>query len=184
MQAHPAIVHAIQKHEGDSATVHFYTSEPFVRSSAGKAYFTKIGNPAEKEQFVGEAESLKAMHTAAPGLAPQLIECGIIDNHLAEHKSEVGKPYFVSEYKSMTALTDASAKRLAERIVTEMHQFKSTMGFGFGVPTFCGKTKQDNGWHNSWQDCFDSLLGGLLDKLEARGGFDNLCEKGKQVRQK
>lgn len=184
MRVHPAIVRAIVQHEKDSCNVEFHPSEPHVRSSSGKAYFTKIGLAAEKDQFVAEAECLKAMHTAAPGLAPRLIDCGSIGEETAEHSSEVGKVFFVSEYKDIGSLTDESAKRLAKRLASEMHQYKSTMGFGFGVPTFCGRTKQDNGWCDSWEECFDKLLGGLLDKLNARGGHGELCDKGEKIRQR
>lgn len=183
MQVHPVLARAIKRHE-DDGNIEFRTSEPFVRSSNGKAYFTKIGSTSEQEQFVGEAEALKAMHTAAPGLAPKLIECGVIDQETAEYERDVGRPYFVSEYKNMGPLTDTSAKKLAQRLAEEMHQYKSTNGFGFAVPTFCGRTKQDNGWHNSWEECYDALIGGLLAKLEASGGYAELCKKGEQVRRR
>lgn len=181
MRVHPVIARAIQRHE-PGATVEFHTSEPFVRSSTGKAYFTKVGSRSEREQFDGEAECLKAMDTAAPGLAPKLIECGVVDEETAEYDADVGKPYFVSEYKKMSALTETSAKKLAKRIATELHTYKGTKGFGFEVPTFCGRTKQDNGWYDTWEACYDALIGGLLSKLEAQGGYEALCKKGEQVR--
>lgn len=43
-----------------------------VESSSGKIYFTKVGSPKELEQYAGEVESLKAIESAAPGLAPPL----------------------------------------------------------------------------------------------------------------
>lgn len=176
---HRVILQAIQRQEPD-ATVQQRSS--YVQSSSGKAYFAKIGSSHEEEQFVGEAEALKAMHTAAPGIAPRLIECGIIGREMAERDADVGRPYFVSEYKNMSSLTNASAERLAKRLATEMHVYKSTQGFGFAVPTFCGRTKQDNGWYDSWEACYDALIGGLLDKLERKGGYEELCRKGKQVK--
>jgi protein-ribulosamine 3-kinase len=183
MRVHPAIARAIERHE-PGVTVTFHTTMPFVRSSSGKGYFTKIGSVSEKDQFVGEAEALKAMHIAAPGIAPQLIECGFVDEETAEHQLDAGRPYFVSEYKNIGALTDTSAKKLAERLATEMHNYKSTMGFGFAVPTFCGRTKQDNGWFDSWEQCYDALIGGLLSKLKAAGGHDELCRKGEQIQKR
>ncbi|KAI0697545.1 fructosamine kinase PKL/CAK/FruK [Cytidiella melzeri] len=183
MHAHPVLTRAIVRNDGE-ATVSFHTTEPHVRSSSGKGYFTKIGLAYEKEQFIGEAETLRAMHKAAPGLAPRLIECGIIDEEVAEHQSDVGKPYFVSEYKSLGPLTDASAKKLAKRLATEMHQYKSTQGFGFAVPTYCGKTRQENGWHETWEQCYDAMIGGLLTKLAADGAYSELCAKGKLIRKR
>ncbi|THH02579.1 hypothetical protein EW026_g323 [Hermanssonia centrifuga] len=179
MQIHPAILRAIQKHEpGAALTSH--TSQPNVSSSTGKSYFTKVGSANEQEQFIAEAESLKAIHLAAPGLAPKVIECSIIDEEMAEHDTDIGEPIFVSEYKNISSLTDASAKALAKRIATELHEYKSTKGFGFHVPTYCGRTKQDNGWYESWEECYDALIAGLLSKLEAEGSYGELCSKGEQ----
>ena len=181
MNVHPVIARAIKRH-GGGGHVDFYTSEPYVRSSIGNSYFVKIGSKSEKEYFEGEAEALKLMHIAAPGLAPQLIECGLIDEETCEYPAEIGKPYFVSEYKEMSSLTDSAARKLAQRLATELHAYKSTNGFGFPVPTFCGRTRQDNGWYDTWEECFDSLIGGLLDKLAEGGGYNELCKKGEQVR--
>lgn len=153
-----------------------------VRSSSGRNYFAKVGSAAEIEQFVGEAEALKAMHIAAPGLAPRLIDSGIVD--AAGRGLDAGKPYFVSEYKNMGSLTETAAKKLAKRLAMEMHGYKSTQGFGFAVPTFCGRTRQMNGWYTSWQECYDALIRGLLSKLEDKGGYEELCRKGKQVRER
>lgn len=178
---HKAFRVAIEKHEPGTS---LQQKASHIQSSSGKTYFAKIGSKHEIEQFVGEAEALKAMHIAAPGLAPQLIACGTLDEDTTESDSEVGRPFFVSEYKDMTSLTEATAKRLGKRLATEMHAYESTQGFGFGVPTFCGRTRQDNGWFDSWQDCYDALIGGLLDKLEAEGGYEELCKKGKQVRER
>ena len=180
-RVHSAISRAIQAYE-PGVTVEQKAS--YVRSSSGKTYFTKIGSSSEVEQFVGEAEALKAMHVAAPGIAPRLIGCGVLDKESAERKSEIGKPYFISEYKEMRSLTDASAKKLAKKLATEMHRYKSPYGFGFAVPTFCGRTKQDNGWYESWEQCYSALIGGLLNKLEARGGYEQLCCQGKQIRER
>ncbi|KIP10148.1 hypothetical protein PHLGIDRAFT_101768 [Phlebiopsis gigantea 11061_1 CR5-6] len=176
---HPIISRAIHAVEPD---VFLQKRPSHIQSTSGKAYFAKVGSLDEVEQFIAEAEALKAMHLAAPGLAPRLVDLGVIAKDAAENDSDIGRPYFVSEYKNMSALTDASAKRLAQRLATEMHACKSTHGFGFAVPTFCGRTKQDNGWYDSWEACYDALLGGLLSKLEANGGFEELCRKGNQVR--
>lgn len=178
-EVHPVILRAIQKHEPGAIAE---KKASYVQSSSGKTYFAKIGSRSEVEQFIGEAEALKAMQIAAPGLAPQLIDSGIIDSETAERDTDVGRPYFVSEYKNIGSLTDAAAKQLAKRLATELHAYKSTQGFGFPVPTFCGRTKQDNGWYASWQECYDVLIGGLLDKLRQKGGYDELCHKGEEVR--
>lgn len=155
-----------------------------IRSSTGQRYFAKIGSTSDRDQYIGEAESLKAMYLAAPGLVPKLIDCGTIDSESKERDSDVGSPYFLSEYKDIGSLNSSAARVLGKRLATELHVYKSTEGFGFHVPTYCGATRQDNGWFETWPECFDALIGGLVDKLRARGGQASLCSKAEEVRQR
>ncbi|KAI0639577.1 fructosamine kinase PKL/CAK/FruK [Trametes polyzona] len=155
-----------------------------LRSSTGQRYFAKLGSPSEKDQYIGEAESLKAMESAAPGLAPKLIDCGVIDSSTQERDGDVGRPYFLSEYKDIGTLSTTAAKALGKRLATELHAYKSPNGFGFHVPTYCGQTRQDNGWYEAWTECFDALIGGLEDKLRAQGGYEPLCKQITQVRER
>ena len=209
---------------------------PQISSSSGKTYFAKVGSPKEKEQYVGEAESLRAMALAAPGLVPSLLAFGFVDEN-GEEIDVVGpgyagggssspshgttsldsdpdasgrgrrrrrrRPFFISEYKDMSPLTERSGAILGKRLATEMHGYTSPNygvggvegaggttgtgtggGFGFGVPTFCGATRLRNGWYDTWERCFDVLIGDLLSTLEARGGYSELCRRGQDVRQK
>ncbi|KAI0375168.1 fructosamine kinase PKL/CAK/FruK [Pilatotrama ljubarskyi] len=153
-----------------------------LRSSTGQRYFAKLGTASEKDQFIGEAESLKAIELAAPDLAPKLVDCGIIDSTTKERDADVGRPYFLSEYKDIGSLSPAAAKVLGKRLATELHAYKSTEGFGFHVPTYCGQTRQENGWYESWPECFDALVGGLADKLKTQGDYDGLCKQIEEVR--
>ncbi|PCH33990.1 Ketosamine-3-kinase [Wolfiporia cocos MD-104 SS10] len=179
---HCVFVQSIQKEEpGATLTA---SSSPPIKSSSGAGYIGKIGSASEKEQYVGEAESLKALNIAAPGLAPRLIAYGVIDEETAESPSDVGKPYFLSEYVDMGSLTDGTAKVLGKRLAAEVHTYKSTKGFGFEVPTFCGATRQDNGWYETWEQCYDALIEGLLDKLNAQGGYESLCKQGQEIRER
>jgi protein-ribulosamine 3-kinase len=177
---------------------------PQISSSSGKTYFAKVGSPKEKEQYVGEAESLKAMADAAPGLVPSLLAFGFVDESGEEIEIDGGadpdasrlRPFFISEYKDMSPLTERSGAILGKRLATEMHGYTSpnygvegggTAGgfkFGFGVPTFCGATRLRNGWYDTWESCFDVLIGDLLSTLEARGGYAELCRRGQDVRLK
>lgn len=116
----------------------FNFSLPLVTSSSGKRYFAKTGSSSEKEQFAGEAESLKHIYAAAPGLAPKVLADGI---------DETGRPYFISEYLDMTSHFGGTMVKLATRLAGEMHVYESDKGFGFDVPTFCGATKMENGWY-------------------------------------
>jgi protein-ribulosamine 3-kinase len=163
---------------------------PQVSSSSGRTYYVKAGSAKEREQYVGEAESLRAMALAAPGLAPSLLGFGFVDENGEETDSSEGSPFFISEYKNLTPLTERSGAVLGRRLATEMHNYTSPnlngrLGhYGFGVPTFCGATRLRNGWYETWERCFDTLVGDLLSTLEARGGYSGLCGKGEEVRQR
>ncbi|KAG1813260.1 fructosamine kinase PKL/CAK/FruK [Suillus subaureus] len=136
---------------------HFTFSFPIIESSLGRKYYAKVGSFSEREQFVGEAESLRAIHNAAPGLAPQVLAAVGPDDSAATSE----QPYFL--------------------LATELHVYKSTMGFGFHVPTFCGATRQDNNWHQTWEECYSAMIGNLLAKLRDKGTFSELCIKGEQL---
>lgn len=149
---------------------------PVVRSSSGAKYYAKIGSRSEQEQYVGEAESLKHMSSGAPSICPFLLSSGVTDDAL---------PYFISEYKELSALSTESSQKLAKRLATEMHRYKSENGkFGFHVPTFCGPTRLANGWYDTWEECYFAHIGGLLEGLRKVEGNKELCEKGELVRQR
>lgn len=131
---------------------------------------------------MGEAESLRGINIAAPGLAPKLLAVGVFNKETAENDGDIGKPYFLCEYKDMSILTDSAAETLGKRMATELHAYKGTLGFGFHVPTFCGATRQANGWFGSWEECFDALIGSLLGTLNKKGGYEALCAQGDEVR--
>lgn len=145
---------------------------PKIRSSTGSTYFVKFGSSSEYEQYVGEARSLEAIETAAPGLVPKLFSYG---------QEEGGRPYFISEYKNIGGLAGNATNMLAKRLAQELHQYQNREGFGFGVPTFCGATKQKNGWYKTWEHCYDDLIGNLLEGL-AEHDYDDIVKIGKEVR--
>jgi fructosamine-3-kinase len=141
----------------------------------------------DREQYVGEAESLKAMALASPGLVPSLLAFGFVDENGDEIDGgdEGSSPFFISEYKHLTPLTERSGAILGRRLATEMHNYTSPNSkYGFEVPTYCGATRLRNGWYESWERCFDVLVGDLLFALKTRAGYSNLCEMGQEVRQR
>jgi len=146
----------------------FSASFPTITSSKGFTYYAKIGLPIETEQYQGEVQSLKAIEIAVPGLAPRVFASGIDDSE---------KPYFLSEYKNLSPLTNEGAETLGKRLATEMHMYKSSCGFGFGVPTYCGATRLQNGWFESWEKCYTAMINDLLTQLRKKGGYTNLCTK-------
>jgi protein-ribulosamine 3-kinase len=181
--AHSAIPpHILKQLERIEPGTHFSGSLPRVSSSSGKSYYAKCGSPREIEQYVGEAESLKAMGSAAPGLVPSLLALGFVDENGEETGSSEGRPFFISEYKDITPLTERSATTLGRRLATEMHRCTSAKGYGFEVPTFCGATRLRNGWYESWEQCFDTLVQDMLSTLTERGNYSELCRKGQDVR--
>jgi fructosamine-3-kinase len=145
------------------------------QSSSGVRYFAKLGTKDEKEQYIGEVESLKAIDIAAPGLSPKVFAFGI--------DTTFDQPYCITENKDLTSLAEDSAYVLGKRLATEMHMYKSTNGFGFAVPTYCGATRLKNGWYERWEECFDHLIGGLLAKLRERG-YADLVRNAEEVRKR
>ncbi|KAI0275028.1 fructosamine kinase PKL/CAK/FruK [Gloeopeniophorella convolvens] len=174
--------HLLKQLERIEPGVKFDQALPRVRSSSGNVYFVKTASSAEREQYIGEVESLRALSTAAPGLAPSVLAFGFVDSNGDETDSPEGRPYFISEYKDFTSLTESSGVTLGKRLSTEMHKYKSAKGYGFDVPTFCGATRLRNGWHETWEECYDALIGDLLSTLSTRGRYSELCQKGQEIR--
>jgi protein-ribulosamine 3-kinase len=154
-----------------------FSGQPRVESSSGKVYYAKAGSASEKEQYVAETESLKAINGAAPGLAPTLLSFGY---------DEADRPFFISEYKDLSRLDHSAGGKLAKRMATELHQCTNPEGkFGFHVPTFCGATRQKNGWYNSWEECFNAMIGDLFEIIKRKGSsYHSLCETGQRLQSK
>ncbi|KIY69165.1 fructosamine kinase PKL/CAK/FruK [Cylindrobasidium torrendii FP15055 ss-10] len=151
----------------------FTGSPPRVKSSDGGLFFVKVGSASEAEQYAGEAESLKAIDAAAPGLAPHVYVSG---------EDEDGRPYFVSDYLDFGPLSDKAGTELAKRLALELHQYTSEHGFGFHVPTYCGATRMKNGWYSTWQECYSEMIKDLLGMLKSKGGrYSGLCSKGDKI---
>lgn len=156
---------------------------PQVFSSSGKVYYAKMGSPGDRGSYTTEAESLKAIGLAAPGLTPTLLAFGFVDEKGREISNGKGSPFFITEYKDMTSLTEHSAAILGKRLATEVHNHTSPKGFGSEVvPYYGGATRLRSGWYKTWERYVDALIGDLLSTLEARGGFSDLCQKGQDVR--
>lgn len=160
-------------------TATFTFSSPLVTSSSGSTYYAKVGRPSEAEQYNAEVESLNAIDLAAPGLAPRVFASGVWD----DDSGSSGIPYFISEYKHLNPLSKPAAERMGERLARELHAHKSTNGFGFHVPTFCGATRLQNGWYTTWEECYSTMIGDLLYGLKRRGN-PALYEKGEEVRKR
>lgn len=161
----------------------FTFSPPRLKSSSGAAYYAKVGTTSEHAQYEAEAESLKALDAAAPGLVPKVLASGFFNQDGEDTKPGTGRPYFLSEYKDLRSLSSASATILGRRLAEEVHSYKGTKGFGFHVPTYCGPTRMENGWYSSWDKCYDALIAGLLSHLTS-SRYSALRTKGEQVRKR
>lgn len=152
----------------------FTARGPRISSSSGTSYYAKVGSAGEIDQYRAETRSLELMYAAAPGLCPSVI--------LASQEN--GRPYLISNYLDLSSLSSSSgaAKTLARRLATELHVSKSENGkYGFECPTFCGATRIDNGWYDTWAEAYGAMIGVLLDKLESRGSYKELCARGREV---
>ncbi|KAG8896817.1 hypothetical protein FRB99_008624 [Tulasnella sp. 403] len=176
----PLILRALESVEPGAT----FTSSKYskVVSSNGNAYFAKTGTQRDYDQYKGEAESLEAIKKAAPGLCPRLIAFG--DDPQGTRKN----PYMISEYKDFTSLTSAAAAKLARRMALELHEPKNSEAeakgrFGFGYPTYCGATRLENGWFDTWDQAFGALIKGLLDNLRGQDSYrySEICQLGDQV---
>jgi hypothetical protein len=108
---------------------------------------------------------------------------GFADENGRETNTGKGSPFFITEYKYMTPLTEHSGAILGRRLATEVHNCTSPKGFGSEVPPYYGgATRLRNGWYETWERYVDALIGDLLSALEARGGYSELCQRGKAVR--
>jgi hypothetical protein len=144
--------HILKQLEHIDPDARFSGDLPRVTSSSGRTYFAKAGSPREREQYVGEAESLRAMALAAPGLVPSLLAFGFVDENgedidRRDGDDGEGSPFFISEYKHLTPLTERSGATLGRRLATEMHAADHHASppngcYGFEVPTFCGATRR------------------------------------------
>lgn len=156
------------------------TGGPRVTSSKGASYFAKVGLSSDWDQWNGEAASLKAMYAAAPGLCPKLIA-------FRDDPAGSKRPFMVSEYLDVSGLSSTSAMQLAKRLALELHEPKNNQKepkgmFGFGCPTYCGVTRLENGWFQTWEECFAALMRGLVDGIRKRGsGFAETVRLGDET---
>ncbi|KAI9512539.1 Fructosamine/Ketosamine-3-kinase [Russula earlei] len=156
---------------------------PQVLSSSGRSYYAKIGSPTDIGPYATEAESLRSLGFAAPGLVPALLAFGFVDENGRDADGGKGSPFFITEYKVMTSLTERSGAILGRRLATEVHNYTSSKGFGSEVaPYYGGATRLRHGWFKTWERYVDAMIGDLLSTLESRGGYSDLCRKGQDVR--
>ncbi|KAG8921001.1 hypothetical protein FRC02_000490 [Tulasnella sp. 418] len=158
-----------------------------VTSSQNAVYFAKMCRTLnERDQFFGESESLKAMNDVAPGICPKVIRFDELEI------PNSGGAVMISEYKDMGGLNSQVAQILAKRLALEMHDPErskqattkedGTRQWGFHVPTYCGPTRIENGWYDTWEEAYGAMIGGLVDKLE--GTSSEVVKLGRELQSK
>ncbi|KAJ9120202.1 hypothetical protein QFC22_003102 [Naganishia vaughanmartiniae] len=104
------------------------------------------------------------MNEAAPELVPKLYGFGY-DGPDHRHACMI-----TQWFEMHGSWRDNNHQRELGRKLAHMHTYKEEAGhggrFGFGVPTHCGVTEQDNTWEDSWEVFFrDRRLGDLVQRI-------------------
>lgn len=156
LRAIPArLVEILQSIEADHPSTSFMMQGYCVRSSSsGRAYFVKVGEPEEAEQYNGEAVSIHHITHAAPGLCPTVLHFGIAKFPDIEDKDAeiVDRPFWVSEYKFIHPLDTNSSTILATRLALELHAHRSQNGACDGEASAnpCRLSELRNGYLDTW----------------------------------
>lgn len=156
-----------------------------VRSSAGLSYYVKTGSPSETEQYQGEAKSLEEIEAAAPGLAPKVYKIGFLVNRDEgdddDDDTEGERPFMISEYKFLQPLRGNQYLELAKRLALELHAYKSDQGFGFECATYCGATRTQGAFFETWAECFADMIKSLLTCLKDDGRYIETIRLGEEI---
>ncbi|KAG8818264.1 hypothetical protein FRC17_010890 [Serendipita sp. 399] len=180
----PALLVKLREIEQNPAAT--FTSTGFcVRSSGSACYYVKTGGPSEMEQYQGEAKSLESIEQAAPSLAPRVFSVGFIqgkEDEDEEDEEEDQRSYMISEYKFLQPLKGDHALDLAKRLATELHAYSSKgRGFGFECATYCGATRTQGRFFDTWAACFADMIGSLLSSLRDQSQWKEVVELGDQI---
>jgi len=151
------------------------------------------------KHFVGEAKSLELIEKAAPGLAPLVFRVGTI---LCKDEEEGETPqetqFMISEYKFLQPLRGEDALLLARRLALELHAYKSERGqdiafqksanrmltpsgYGFECATYCGATRTQGAFFDTWAACFADMITSLLSNLRTKSQYSELIKLGDEI---
>jgi len=170
---------AVRAGLGRSAGDFKASGDQLHNTATGKTYFAKQGRNVA--QILGEAEGLRLMSDAAPGLTPAI--------HLAEESKDGRTALFISDYIDLGRSSSQSKAQLAERLAKELHnpeRHSSVTRFGFSRPTHCGVTEQDNTWEDDWMVFWrDRRLGDILKQIKAKRGSsaNELLNLGRRIQE-
>lgn len=145
----------------------------------GFAQMTQNSSSTPAAMMKGERESLMAISSVIPGLAPEVILFG--DTEV------LGGSWLLMNYIEMSHPEDDECMKTIARSVANLH--RRSLGLmsrcGFTVPTYHGKLKQFCAWEEDWATFFSSALqeSFRLERLVrgAEDAFDNMAERLAQL---
>lgn len=132
-------------------------------TSAGH-FFLKWNAQCAMDMFMREAECLQELKKANPEplIIPEVIRAKPVDNTPG---------YLLLEYLT-PGITAHDEEKLGQGLAN-LHRFQGN-GFGYHIPTYCGLTLQENGWHDGWPHFFSiQRIAALVSQIRNRGGFNN-----------
>ena len=127
-------------------------------STSEGEFFAKWSANCPEDIFVSEAEGLEALRSASSEIVvPRVIAAG---------KPRGDDPAFlILEYLEPSGRGEVPDDERLGRGLADLHRSKAER-FGFDRATYCGLTRQDNRWRDSWVLFFrDQRLQPLVDTL-------------------
>lgn len=125
-------------------------------------FFAKWSTRCPEDIFLREADALDALRSvSAEILVPRVI---------AASSPAKGHPAFlVLEYLTPAARGQEQEDERLGRGLALIHKSRGAR-FGFSAPTYCGSTRQDNRWRDSWPEFYrENRLGPLVQTLGEQG---------------
>lgn len=98
-----------------------------------------------------------------------------------EEEEPEERPFMISEYKFMQPLQGQHALDLARRLALELHAFKSDRGFGFECATYCGVTRTQGKFFDTWAACFADMVKSLLSNLREDSQWAEVVKLGDEI---
>jgi protein-ribulosamine 3-kinase len=130
-------------------------------TSAGDV-FVKWNDDGPGDLFLREADGLREMAAAASGLA--------IPRVLGAWGPGPARPALIVMEYLPPGDTPGHEEALG-RGLAALHR-RTAPEYGFAVASYCGTTRQENGWTSSWTEFFrDRRLGALVRMVEAERGL-------------
>ena len=125
-------------------------------------FFAKWSAECPEDIFLREAEALEALRLVGSEI--------VIPRVVAASAPAAGDPAFlILEYLKPAASGDRRDDERLGRGLALIHRSGSER-FGFPSPTYCGSTRQDNRWCDSWLEFYrDRRLKPLVEALDQQG---------------